>query len=217
MESDNGTRLSQAAPRSSLRLIGTLFWGIAAWNAAVSFNVWSRTQQFGFSLPLAPDFSSTPSTYAVASTGILLNFLMTFACAILIILHVKTSPAPSSQLSRIPVLPKIEDLDSDQARAIIIGLLGILTLFNVAAQVHFVRKFLSRTSETVEHVYWASSISEHLMKHVPFHKCSFFIYDGQNSMSYCEFYEPWVLVILAISGPAIFLVIVSWLPRQSST
>ncbi len=47
----------------------SVWWLFALWNACAVFNVWSRTQQWGFALPLAPDFEKSSTAYAVASIG----------------------------------------------------------------------------------------------------------------------------------------------------
>src|SRR5216684_6577491 len=49
------------------------WWALAIWNACAVFNIWSRTQQWGFSFPLAPDFEKTAGPYAVAAIGGLLG------------------------------------------------------------------------------------------------------------------------------------------------
>jgi hypothetical protein len=178
----------------------SVWWVIAVWNASFVFNVWAKTQQFGFALPGAPDFKDTATPYAVAAIGGIGGAVLLSIVAVgLWYYAVQTRGTSSGWLGRIPSVAKdISPPHKGTLSAIVqLFVLIVTVLFPVSGQLHFVDKYLSGRSTHIDNSTYADSWRGHLLAWTD-NACTNYIYDGKPSASYCEFYEPWVVVICAL-------------------
>jgi hypothetical protein len=183
----------------SRRFYATGWWALALWNVAAVFNVYSRTQQWGFALPLAPDFKEVPSTYGVAAIGALTGaVLLWIVLGVLWFYARQWGRCFGSWTGRIPS-PSAEVNWSSRGRLVPFiqaATLVIVIGFPLVGQVHFADKFLAGTSTVIGNGVHAVGWRDHLLKWVPRSQaCADFIYDGKENFAYCEFYEPWAVTI----------------------
>ena len=176
------------------------FWATAVFSAALTFNVYSRTQQWHFNLPFAPSFEE-PSFYGVAAIGTFAGgALLLIVIAMLCIYADQWGRCYRTWVGRVPsfsveigpsaagsLLPVIHAV----ALVIVVG-------FPLVGQIHFVDKFVAGSATTKAgelHAGWR----DHLFKWVPFGECGNFVYDGKDGLAFCEFYEPWAVVIFSLA------------------
>jgi hypothetical protein len=128
-----------------------LWWAIGIWNACATFNIWSRTQQWGFAIPLAPDFEKFGSSYGVAAIGALAGSV--FLWYILLSFHFYVSRWGRCSVDRSGRIPAVGFISVHHGRltaTILCISLVVVIAFPLAAQVHFVDKFLSGGSELIK-------------------------------------------------------------------
>jgi len=199
MPSHRGSHKTPAAGIGGIPLAWycTAWWTVAVWNAAFVFNVLARTQQFGFAFPLAPDFGNAATPYAVAAVGGMGGAVLLSIVAVGYAMH--AGRTADGWPRRIPtVANEIDPATGGTLVVLVRVLILLLTLaFPAAMQVHFVDKYLSGTSTYLDGRLYANSWTGHLLTW-PAHPCHDFAYDGKPSAAYCEFYEPWAVVICAI-------------------
>jgi hypothetical protein len=183
----------------SRRGYAVAFWAMATFSAALTFNVYSRTQKWHFNLIFAPSFNE-PSSYGVAAIGsfsggaillIVLGMLYVYStqwgrCYRTWVGRVPSFSAEIAPSTKGTLLPVIHAA----ALAVVIG-------FPLVGQVHFVDKFLAATSKSTTTGLERHGWYEHLFTWVPLQECTSFVYDGQEGFSYCELLEPWAVVTVA--------------------
>jgi len=186
----------------SRQIFSGIWWTVAFWNACAVFNIWSRTQQWGFALPFAPDFEKTATPYAIAAIGGLVGGPILWFTLLALRFHaLQWGRCSAHWHGRIPtVWPQVEAARNGQLIPLIQGIgLAVTIGFPLAGQVHFADKFLVGTSRDVTGAIYAGNWHDHLMKWIsPVSACRDFIYDNRDSFAYCEFYEPWAVCIFAV-------------------
>jgi hypothetical protein len=186
----------------SRRTYAGIWWALALWNSCAVFNIWSRTQEWGIALPLAPDFGKTATPYAVAAIGGLFGALTLWLVLIMLQFYaVQWGRCSDQWRGRIPAVgTQVEPFEKGQLIPVIqCTALAVAIIFPLAGQVHFVDKFLGGTSRVAAGGVYANDWRGHLMNWIsPASACRDFTYDGQDGFSYCEFFEPWALCIFAV-------------------
>jgi hypothetical protein len=177
---------------------GVIWWTIAAWVASAIFNIYSRTQQFKFALPWAPDFKDAATPYGVAAIGVIAGAPLFWMVALgLRYYALRWGSIAGGWPERVPTVSKDLTIDPNRPfpRLIQALILVIAILVPLVGQCHFVDKFLSGESLRMGS-HFANSWHEHLFQPLGVgDACSKFTYDGMGSFAFCEFYEPWVVVL----------------------
>jgi hypothetical protein len=191
------------------------FWAFSVFSTSVTFNIYSRTQQWGFNLPFAPDFEGVGTTYGVAAFG---GFgggaLFLIVLSMLYVYADQWGRCYNSWVGRVPSFSaEIKSSAAGTFLPIIHGAaLAIIVGVPLVGQAHFVDKFLAGLSTmTTTGAVHARNWKDHLFQWVAPWECTDFVYDGRQHFAYCELYEPWALVVFAaaifvVAGAVIFSV-----------
>jgi hypothetical protein len=192
MENSGGSK-----KKSLPRWYASAWWTVAVWNAIFQFNVLARTQQYGFALPLAPDFSKTLTPFAVASIGGVAGGLLLAGVSVGLWYHAfRVRIIGGNWVRRVPVIS--QGIEGRPLATLQVFVLLVSIAFPIAMQLHFVDKYLSGTSTHLG-VLYANSPWGHLSVWPP-HGCHSYVYDGLQQAAYCEFFEPWAVVLCAMLG-----------------
>jgi hypothetical protein len=186
------------------------WWALAVWTAAANVNVLARAQNWGFHLPFGPGFEGVDTRYGVAAYGSIGGGALLWIVLAGMLVHGATwGRLAESWPGRVPAAwaSLSEQVRGPFPRLLQAAVVFIAILVPLGLQVFFASKFLGGTGTHGSDVRGELS---HLWP-PPADACSF-AFDGNTSFSYCEFYEPWIVVLFAMFSFVFGAAVLSDLP-----